>query len=170
MANTSEHKIKSYSEIEKIAKELKEAGKIVVTTNGAFDILHYAHIKILEEAKNQGDRLIVLLNSDASIKSYKGQERPIIPQEERARMLAALECVDYVVIFNEDKPLKLLEAIRPDVHTKGGTFVEERIKEEKELLAKWGGKFKNFELEDGFSTTNIINKVLEKNGLGKDKE
>ncbi len=166
----AENKIKSYSEIGKVAEELKNSGKIVVTTNGAFDILHYAHIKILEEAKNQGDTLIVLLNSDASIKSYKGQERPIVPQKERAGMLASLECVDYVVIFNEDKPLNLLKIIKPNVHAKGGTFIEERIKEEKELLAKWGGKFKNFELEEGFSTTNIINKVLEKNGFRKDKE
>ncbi len=166
---STEHKIKNYQEIEKIAEELKKSGRIVVTTNGSFDILHYAHIKILEEAKSQGDVLIALLNSDDSIKRFKGEGRPIIPQQERASMLAALDCVNYVVIFNEDKPLKLLEMIKPNVHVKGGTFIEERIREEKELLAKWGGEFKNFELEEGFSTTNIINKILEKNGFRKDK-
>ena len=85
-------------------------------------------------------------------------------------MLASLECVDYVVIFDEDKPLKLIESIKPHIHTKGGSFVKERIKEEKTLLQKWGGEFRNFELEEGFSTTNIINTVLEKNGLKENKK
>lgn len=156
------NKIKTHEEISKISEELKKQGKIIVTTNGSFDILHYAHINLLEKAKKEGDILIVLLNSDKSIKRFKGESRPIIPQDERAKMLTALECVDYVVIFNEDKPLKTLEEIKPKVHVKGGSFVEERIKEEKELLESWEGKFKNFELEEGFSTTNIINKILEK--------
>lgn len=165
-----ENKIKTYSEIEKIAQELKSDGKIIVTTNGSFDILHYAHVNLLEKAKNEGDDLVVLLNSDYSIKRFKGENRPIIPEQERARMLAALQCVDYVVVFNEDKPLKLLEIIKPHKHVKGGTFIEERIKEEKDLLESWEGEFKNFELEEGFSTTNIINKILEKNGARKYKE
>lgn len=165
----TQNKIKNYSEIEKIARELRKKEKIIVTTNGSFDILHYAHINLLEKAKNEGDALIVLLNSDSSIKRFKGESRPIISEQERARMLAALQCVDYVVIFNEDKPLRLLEIIKPHKHMKGGTFIEERIKEEKELLESWGGEFKNFELEDGFSTTNIINKILEKNGVRKNK-
>jgi len=160
----TQNKIKTAGEIGKIAKELREEGKIIVTTNGSFDILHYAHVNLLEKAKNEGDILIVLLNSDDSIRRFKGDSRPIIPEQERARMLASLQCVDYVVIFDEDKPLKLLETIKPHKHMKGGTFIEERIREEKELLARWGGEFKNFELEEGFSTTNIINKILEKNG------
>lgn len=165
----SQYKIKTYSEIEEIARELRDNGKQVVTTNGSFDILHYAHVNILEKAKNEGDDLIVLINSDNSIKRFKGKNRPIIPQYERARMLAALECVDYVVIFNEDSPLNILRIIKPDRHIKGGTFVEERIKKEGELLKSWGGEFKNFEIEEGFSTTNIINKILE-NGLRENKE
>jgi len=167
----TENKIRTYSEIAKIAKELRKEGRIIITTNGSFDILHYAHVNILEKAKNEGDVLIVLLNSDSSIKKLKGESRPIIPEDERARMLAALECVDYVVIFNEDNPLKLLRIIKPHKHVKGGSFIEERIRKEKELLATWEGEFKNFELEDGFSTTNIINKIVEKeNGLGENKE
>ena len=162
-------KIKDNKEIKRIVHELKKKGRSIVTTNGAFDILYYAHVNLLEKAKNSGDILIVLLNSDNSIKSNKGENRPIIPENERARMLAALECVDYVAIFNEDKPLKLLMEIKPEVHVKGGSFIPERVKEEKELLQKWGGKLKNFELEDGFSTTNIINKVLEKNGFENNK-
>jgi len=164
------YKIKTAEEIEKIARELREKRKIIVTTNGSFDILHYAHIDILEKMKREGDALIVLLNSDSSVKKFKGENRPIIPENERARMLAALQCVDYVVIFNEETPLKILEVIKPHKHMKGGSFIEERIKEEKELLESWGGEFKNLEIEDGFSTTNIINKILEKNGARKDKE
>lgn len=156
------NKIKTYSEIEKIAQELRREGKIIVTTNGSFDILHYAHINLLEKAKNEGDDLVVLLNSDDSIRRFKGDKRPIIPENERANMLAALKSVDYVVIFNEDKPTELLKLIKPNMHVKGGSFIEERIKEEKELLESWGGEFKNYELEEGYSTTNVINTILKK--------
>ena len=157
-------KIKTQDEIEEISRELKAKGKRIVTTNGSFDILHYAHVIILEKAKAEGDTLIVLLNSDSSIKRVKGDNRPIIPQNERALMLSALQYVDYVVIFDEDNPLSLIERIKPNVHVKGGSFILERIKEEKDLLESFGGEFKNFELEEGFSTTNIINKVIEKYG------
>jgi D-beta-D-heptose 7-phosphate kinase/D-beta-D-heptose 1-phosphate adenosyltransferase len=166
----TDKKIKSKDEIKKISKNLKEQGKTIVTTNGSFDILHFAHIKILEEAKKQGDKLIVLLNSDDSVKRFKSQNRPIIPQDERARMLAALECVDYVVIFPEEKPLNTLKLIKPQRHAKGGSFIGDRIKEEKELLESWGGEFRNFKLEEGFSTTKIINRILEKNGLTNNKK
>ena len=155
-------KIKTQEEIEKISEKLRQEGKVIVTTNGSFDILHYAHVNLLEKAKNEGDVLVVLLNSDNSVKRNKGENKPIVNENERAGMLAALESVDYVVIFNEDKPLSLLEKIKPNKHVKGGSFVDERIKEEKELLDKWEGEFKNFALEEGFSTTNIINKILEK--------
>ena len=154
--------IKTQEEIEKISEKLRQEGKVIVTTNGSFDILHYAHVNLLEKAKNEGDVLVVLLNSDNSVKRNKGENKPIVNENERAGMLAALESVDYVVIFNEDKPLNLLEKIKPNKHVKGGSFVDERIKEEKELLDKWEGEFKNFALEEGFSTTNIINKILEK--------
>jgi D-beta-D-heptose 7-phosphate kinase/D-beta-D-heptose 1-phosphate adenosyltransferase len=157
-------KIKSYEEIEKIANELREKSKIIVTTNGSFDILHYAHVNLLEKAKKEGDVLIVLLNSDSSIKKNKGEDRPIIPEKERAAMLAALTCTDYIVIFSEDTPLEILRRIKPHKHVKGGSFIPERIEEEQNLLSAWGGQFKNFELEEGFSTTNIIDKILEKYG------
>tara|TARA_Y100000310_G_C20452412_1_gene701415 strand:+ start:376 stop:864 length:489 start_codon:yes stop_codon:yes gene_type:complete len=154
-------KVKTHEEIKEISERLRKENKIIVTTNGSFDILHYAHIRLLEKAKQEGDFLIVLLNSDDSVKRLKGENRPIIPQDERAKMLVALECVDYVVIFEEDKPLKILGEIKPHKHVKGGSFISERIKEEQELLAQWKGEFKNFELEEGFSTTNIMNKILE---------
>ncbi len=155
-------KIKTQEGIEEISKKLRDEKKKIVTTNGSFDILHYAHINLLDKAKQEGDVLIVLLNSDKSIKRNKGEDRPIVNEIERAGMLAALKSVDYVVVFNEDKPLNLLEKIKPHKHIKGGSFIEERIREERELLDKWNGEFKNFELEEGFSTTNIINKILGK--------
>jgi len=155
-------KIKTQEEIEKISHVLKILGKKVVTTNGSFDILHYAHVHLLEKARELGDVLIVLLNSDESVRRAKGDGRPIVTDGERAKMLAALECVSYVVIFNEDKPLELIARIRPDFHSKGGSWIEERIREERDLVMSWGGEFKNFELEEGFSTTRIIEKVLEK--------
>ena len=161
-------KIKTHEEIKEIGEKLRKENKIIITTNGSFDIMHYAHINLLKKAKQEGDFLIVLLNSDSSIKRFKGETRPIIPQDERALMLEALEYVDYIVIFEEDKPLKLLEIIKPHKHVKGGSFIPERIKEEQELLRGWGGEFKNFELDDSFSTTNIINKIL-KNHNGKDE-
>ncbi len=155
-----ENKTKSVEEIEKIANQLRTEGKKIVTTNGSFDILHYGHVNLLQKAKREGDVLIVLLNSDVSIKRNKGPLRPIVNQEERAFMLSSLECVDFVVIFDEDTPLSLLEKIKPSTHVKGGSFIKERIEEEKELLEKWNGEFKSFNLDDGFSTTKIIEEIL----------
>lgn len=160
-----EDKLKTTEEIGGIVEEEKNRGKIIITTNGSFDILHYTHVNLLKKAKQEGDILIVLLNSDFSIKRNKGEKRPIIPEAERANMLSALSCVDYIVIFNEDKPLDILETIKPHKHIKGGSFIQERIREEQELLARWGAEFKNFELEEGFSTTNIIDKIIGSYGV-----
>lgn len=156
------NKIRTHIEIPAISQQAQHENNIVVTTNGSFDILHYAHANLLEKAKNEGDILIVLLNSDSSIKRNKGDLRPIIPETERALMLASLYSVDYVVIFEEDDPLSLLKKIKPQIHVKGGSFIQERIMQEQEILKEWNGKFKNFELEDGFSTSNIINTILER--------
>ena len=151
-------KIKNIQELKEIIKDLKD--KKIVTTNGTFDIIHGAHLRLLQKAKSLGDILIIFLNSDLSVKKNKGKNRPIIPEQERAEMLASLESVDYIILFDEDKPLKLLTEIKPNFHVKGGSFIEERIKEEKDLLESWNGQFKNFELEEGYSTTNIIEKIL----------
>jgi D-beta-D-heptose 7-phosphate kinase/D-beta-D-heptose 1-phosphate adenosyltransferase len=119
--------IKSFEEIEKISKEAKLKGKKVVFTNGCFDLLHIGHIKYLQKAKSFGDMLIVGLNSDKSVKRLKGQTRPIMPQEDRAYLLASLEMVDYVVIFEEDTPYKLISKVKPDVLVKGGDYEEKEI-------------------------------------------
>ncbi len=157
-------KIKTHEEIAKIANGLRTEGKVIVTTNGGFDVLHLAHIHLLEKAKNEGDVLMVLINSDNSIRRFKGEKRPITPEGERAAMLAALESVDYVVIFEEDNPLNLLDLIKPHIHVRGGSGILERMNEEKEFVSRWGGEYKHFQLEEGFSTTDVIRKILHRYG------
>ncbi len=154
------YKLKTYEEIEKISDDLRNLERIIVTTNGSFDILHSAHVKLLERARNKGDSLIVLLNSDDSIRKLKGDKRPILGEKDRAYLLSGLSCVNYVVIFSEDNPLRLLEIIKPHIHIKGGSYILEKIKEERELLERWGGKLKLFSLEDGYSSTRVIEEIL----------
>lgn len=145
----------------KVIRDLKQKGKKVVTTNGTFDILHLAHINILKKAKSSGDILAVLVNSDASVKINKGPKRPIVPEQERASMLAALECVDYVMIFNDEKVKDLLLRLKPSIHFKGGTFIEKRIEEEKRVMESIGGKLILSEEIKGYSTTDTIKKILD---------
>lgn len=152
--------IKTYNEIGEIAKELRKQEYTIVTTNGSFDLLHAAHINLLQKAREEGDYLIVLLNSDDSVKRQKGPTRPIIPQNERAYILSAIGYVNFVTIFYDDKPLKLLSAIKPHMHVKGGSWIPERIREEQELLAMWRGELKTFPLEESYSTTKIIEEIL----------
>lgn len=157
----SEIKIRTLPELKILVENLKHQNKIIVTTSGTFDILHQAHIHVLQKAKSLGDILIVFLNSDASVQKNKGPDRPIIPEKERAEMLASLEAVNHIILFDEDKPLNLLKELKPHFHVKGGSFIEERIKEERELLEIWSGKLKIFPLEEGYSTTSIIEKILQ---------
>ena len=153
-------KIKTIDEVAMIAQELRDEGKTVVTTNGTFDILHSGHINLLEKAKKEGDVLVVLFNSDDSVKRNRGEKRPILSEKERARILAGLGCVDYVVVFPQDKPLEYLDKIRGHIHVKGGSWDPERMSEEKDFVEKWGGEYKTFELEPGLSTTKIIETIL----------
>ena len=157
----SEH-IKTIDEVVSIIGDFGKRRKSVVTTNGSFDILHAGHVDLLEKARQEGDILVVLLNSDASIKKNKGEKRPIISEDERATVVAGLRAVDYVVIFYEDKPLTYLKKIRPDVHVKGGTYIPERTAEEEILVRSWGGRYKYFELREGLSSTEIIERIVER--------
>ncbi len=146
--------IKTFEEIEKISQLLKMKGKRVVFTNGCFDILHLGHVKYLQEAKKLGDVLIVGVNSDASVKRLKGEERPINPQLDRAYLLASLEAVDYVVIFHEDTPYELIKRIKPDILVKGGDY------ENREVVGSDIAKeVKLIDFVPGKSTTKIIEKV-----------
>lgn len=152
--SSSDQHIKSYFEISDIVLEQKNKGRKIIFTNGCFDILHIGHIKYLEESKRFGDILILGLNSDSSIKRIKGSNRPINSQNDRAYLLASLEVVDYVVIFEEDTPINLIKQIKPDVLVKGGdyegkTIVGQDIAKEVKLV----------KLIDGKSTTNTILKI-----------
>ncbi len=135
----------------------RAAGERVVFTNGCFDILHIGHIRLLEQARRFGDRLIVGVNSDSSVQNLKGPLRPIVGEGERAGILAALSSVDAVVIFEESTPLRLIQAIRPDVLVKGGDYIEEAVVGAREVRA-WGGRVELIPLVGGVSTTRLIAK------------
>ena len=158
-------KIKTIEQIRKIAAELKKQGKKIVTTNGCFDVLHIGHIRYLKVAKKLGDVLIIGLNTDSSVKQYKGDKRPLMPEDERAEMLSALEFVDYIVKFSERDPRNLLDAIKPDIHVKGGDYKMEQIIE-KDVVEKNGGKVVLLPLVHGKSTTNIINRIITNSKIG----
>lgn len=144
--------------IRALIDKLHEEGKTVVTTNGCFDILHVGHVRYLQKTKSFGDVLIVLLNSDKSVKSIKGDSRPINPEADRAEILCALSCVDYVVLFDEDSPRDLLDEMNPDVYTKGADYTMETLPEA-DIMRKNGTRVEFIEFVQGKSTTNIINKM-----------
>lgn len=133
-------------------------GMSVVFTNGCFDILHLGHVDYLERARQLGDRLVVALNTDASVQRLKGPERPIVNEASRARVMAALGFVDLVVFFDEETPMELIEAIEPDVLVKGGDYTIETIVGAKFVLDR-GGKVIPLPLIDGYSTTTFVNKI-----------
>ncbi|CAN2039204.1 D-glycero-beta-D-manno-heptose 1-phosphate adenylyltransferase [Candidatus Magnetomoraceae bacterium gMMP-15] len=139
---------------------LKNQGKRIVFTNGCFDILHAGHVRYLTEACNQGDVLIVGLNSDSSVKTIKGPKRPIISQNERAEVLAALSCVDYVTVFYEPDPFELISALMPDVLIKGSDWAENDIIGG-DVVKAAGGEVIRVELVPGISTTEIIRRIGE---------
>ncbi|MFZ0795578.1 MAG: bifunctional D-glycero-beta-D-manno-heptose-7-phosphate kinase/D-glycero-beta-D-manno-heptose 1-phosphate adenylyltransferase HldE [Candidatus Korobacteraceae bacterium] len=133
----------------------RSAGQRIVFTNGCFDLLHVGHIRLLEEARRKGDRLIVGLNSDDSVRRLKGPLRPVVGESERAQVLAALSAVDAVVVFHDDTPLRLIEAIRPDVLVKGGDYTEDAVVGAREVRA-WGGRVELIPLAGNISTTRLI--------------
>jgi D-beta-D-heptose 7-phosphate kinase/D-beta-D-heptose 1-phosphate adenosyltransferase len=139
----------------------KARGKRVVFTNGCFDLLHAGHVKYLQKARSLGDLLVLGLNSDASVRRLKGERRPLINEDERAHILAALDCIDYVAIFDEDTPLELITALKPDILTKGGDYSVERVVG-KEVVEAYGGRVELVSFVDGKSTTNIIERILER--------
>tara|TARA_Y100000310_G_C20600504_1_gene772763 strand:+ start:953 stop:1450 length:498 start_codon:yes stop_codon:yes gene_type:complete len=159
----AQDKIKTIGEVLPIIEDLKKEGKTVVTTNGSFDILHKAHVKIIEDARNQGDALILLLNGDESIKLNKGHPRPYVPENDRAYIVAGLSSVDYVVIFPETKPLDYLGRIKPTVHVKGGSVDDHRLDEERNFVQSWGGRYVVLPLEDGYSSTRTIETITKRN-------
>lgn len=151
-------KIVSLKEAQKIRADWKNKNEKVVFTNGCFDILHLGHVDYLEKAKNTGNRMIVGLNTDKSVKKLKGPERPINNEYARARLLAALAFVDAVVLFEEDTPLQLITQLQPDILVKGNDYSVETIVGAKEVIAN-GGQVKTIELVPDYSTTKILERL-----------
>ena len=154
-------KVVSQDEIIKIVREGQKNGKTFVVTNGCFDILHVGHARYLQKTKSFADYSIVMLNSDSSVKMLKGQDRPINNENDRAELLSSLSCVDYVVLFKEKSPAKLLEEIKPDIYTKGADYTLETLPE-REVVEKNHIRVEFIEFIEGKSTTNVIKKINKK--------
>lgn len=155
----TEERIVSKETLKETLNRLKGQGQRIVFTNGCFDILHAGHVQYLAEARQCGDLLVVGLNSDQSVRRIKGDSRPVVPQEDRAYVLASLRVVDYVTIFDEDTPLELIEYLGPHVIVKGGDWTEDTVVG-RESVMKEGGIVKIIPLLEGRSTTNLIEKIL----------
>jgi D-beta-D-heptose 7-phosphate kinase/D-beta-D-heptose 1-phosphate adenosyltransferase len=152
-------KIKSLEEMVRIREQLRRERKMLVFTNGCFDLLHAGHVRYLNQARALGDALVVGLNSDASVHTLKGKGRPIIPEAERAEILAALSSVDYVFVFDDLTPQRVIDALVPDVLVKGADWGISEIVG-RQTVENAGGVVRNIPLVEGTSTSAIINKVL----------
>lgn len=157
----SNQKIYHLSELASILQQAKSDGNVVVTTNGCFDVLHLGHLRYLQAARQLGDLLVVAINSDSSVRQLKGENRPLVPEEERAEMLAGLGCVDYVVVFPELTPISLLSELKPSIHVKGGDYKLEQLIE-KDVVEANGGKVIVGLNVPGKSTTNLIEVIRER--------
>ena len=162
-------KIIPRSQITALVESLKAQQKKIVFTNGCFDLLHAGHVRYLTEARAQGDCLIVGLNTDRSVNRIKDPHRPLIPEDQRAEVLAALICVSYVVFFDESDPLSLIEAIKPDVLVKGADWAEDNIIGA-DLVRSYGGRVFRVALVGGISTTEIIRRIVERYGRNLNDE
>lgn len=154
-------KLIELNELKSIVAKAKTQGKKVVFTNGCFDLLHRGHLHLLREAKKLGDLLIVALNSDSSVKKIKGPHRPVLPELERAELIAALEMVDYVTSFDEPDPYNVVRELRPNVLVKGGDWAKDKIIGA-EVVEEDGGKVAVIPYLEGTSTTRIIERMREK--------
>lgn len=153
-------KLKTLDQLRRIVAQRKEKGERLVWTNGCFDLLHVGHITYLMKAREQGDALILGLNSDASVRALKGPERPVVHEQDRALVMSALECVDYVTIFDDETPLRLLQELQPDVYAKGGDYtLDSLVQEERRLVESYGGEIALIAGVDGQATTRIIDKI-----------
>jgi len=149
----------------RVVRAAQRRGERVVFTNGCFDLLHMGHVRSLEQARGFGDRLIVAMNSDAGVRRLKGAGRPLVPARQRAEVLAALECVDWVVIFTADTPLATIEALRPDVLAKGGDWKLAEIVG-REQVEGWGGRVVRLRQVPGVRTTALAARIAKRGGSG----
>lgn len=152
------NKIVTLKELIEVVKQNKGQGKKIVSTSGCFDILHAGHVEYLEAAKNMGDILIVMLNSDKSVHGLKGANRPIVNEVDRALVLSGLQAVDYVCLFDERTPCDMIRQIQPDIVVKGGDYAGKHIPE-MDTVAVYGGKVEYVLLVEGHSTTDIVKKI-----------
>jgi rfaE bifunctional protein nucleotidyltransferase chain/domain len=158
-------KIKSLNELKEIRARMRQINKKVVFTNGVFDIIHRGHVEYLEKASKFGDCLFIGLNSDQSVKAIKGEGKPIVKQEDRAVVLAALSVVDFICFFNEDTPLEMIKALLPDVLVKGSDYTLNEIVGGNEV-EEAGGKVMTIPLSPGFSSTGLIEKIKKLTNMG----
>ncbi len=154
----SSEKIKPASEIRSVVLELKHSLQKVVMTNGCFDLIHPGHVRYLNQARSHGDLLLVALNSDASVRRLKGAGRPLLSQEDRCEVVASLECVDLVTVFEEETPATLIQDLLPDVLVKGGDWPLDEIVGRTEVEAA-GGEVVSIPFEEGYSTTSLIEQI-----------
>ncbi|MBM2838305.1 MAG: hldE, partial [Deltaproteobacteria bacterium] len=162
-------KIKSWDELKDIVDKAKKSGRKVAFTNGCFDLIHVGHTRYLQEAKKYGDIFIVAVNSDSSVRALKGDSRPIVHEDQRAEVLAALECVDYVTIFSELDPLKLITYLKPDFLVKGGDWAADSIIG-KDVVEAEGGRVIRISVIEGAATTNIVQRIIDRCSGEKIKE
>jgi rfaE bifunctional protein nucleotidyltransferase chain/domain len=158
VGRSSAEKILSRRDAARRASEVKAAGGRVVFANGAFDLLHAGHVRYLEAARAEGDWLLVGVNSDASVARAKGGGRPVVPAAERAEIVAALGCVDAVLVFEEDSPAELLDELRPDVHAKGTDYSRDSVPE-REVVARYGGRTAIVGDPKDHATTDLIERI-----------
>jgi D-beta-D-heptose 7-phosphate kinase/D-beta-D-heptose 1-phosphate adenosyltransferase len=144
--------------LERFLEEVRRKGESLVFTNGCFDLLHAGHVAYLTQARALGDRLLIGLNSDASVGRLKGPGRPLVPEQERARVLGALRCVDGVVLFDEDTPRELILRVRPQILVKGGDYSPEQVVGAVEVRA-WDGVVEILPYREGFSTSEMIRRI-----------
>lgn len=161
MTRLLENKIQGLNKLKKTILRLKAQGKIIVFTNGCFDLLHWGHVKYLQDAKRKGDILVVGINSDSSVKKIKGKNRPVVDEKNRLRLIAGLESVDYAVLFNEDTPLKIISLLKPDVLVKGADWNKSNIVGS-DVVLKYGGRVSTIKFVKGYSTSNLIKKIAER--------
>lgn len=163
MRNSAD-KILTRAQLVEVRERARSAGKVVVFTNGCFDILHVGHVRYLQKARSLGDVLMVGLNTDESVRRLKGPERPINSEKDRIEVLAALECVDYVSMFAEDTPVEIIQAVKPDIDAKGGDYKPEDMPEA-EVVCACGGRVEIIPFSatesEGFSTTGTIRTITE---------
>lgn len=152
------NKVCTHQQLSQVLTLKKSLGQVVISTNGCFDLLHVGHLRYLQAAKKLGDILVVGVNSDESVRRLKGKNRPLVPEMERAEMLAGLDCVDYVVIFPELDPRNLLAILKPNIHVKGGDYTIEQVIE-RTIVEENGGKVVVGINVEGKSTTNVIKMI-----------